>query len=400
MLDANFSNEVNKELISGMTRRILFLVSSMNSGGAERVAANLANAWVERGYQVTLVVTYSKRGECFYALSDKIELCYLSDLVGKFHRLDPFIQFKRLLALRHLIKTIQPDVVLSFLTNVNVATIMAAWGSGYAAIVSERIYPPMESVGWFYNLLRVLTYPYAASVVVQTRVGMQWIIENIRSAQSVVIPNPVPYPLSVFEPKLAPQALLANGRKLLLGVGRLVDQKQFDCCLGSFATLAERYADWDLVILGEGPLRGSLESQIKALGLESRVYLPGGVGNVGDWYARADLYVMSSSFEGFPNTLVEAMAHGCAAVSYDCNTGPRDIIRDGEDGLLVSPVGDVAALTSALDELMGDDKRRESMAQKAIDVRERFSVESVLAMWDDVFSKVITQQWKNRHRSI
>ncbi|MEK7778734.1 MAG: glycosyltransferase family 4 protein [Pseudomonadota bacterium] len=391
MFDANFSNEVNKQLISGMTRRILFLVSSMNSGGAERVAANLANAWVERGYQVTLVVTYSKRGECFYALSDKIELCYLSDLAGNSYQFPPFVQFRRLWALRCLIKTIQPDVVLSFLTNVNVATILAAWGSGYAVIVSERIYPPMESVGWFYNLLRVLTYPYAASVVVQTKVGMQWIIENIRGAQSAVIPNPVPYPLSVFEPKLAPQTLLANGRKLLLGVGRLVDQKRFDCCLLSFATLAKRYVDWDLVILGEGPLREALESQIKALGLESRVYLPGGVGNVGDWYVRADLYVMSSSFEGFPNTLVEAMAHGCAVVSYDCNTGPRDIIRDGEDGLLVNPVGDVTALTSALDQLMGDDKQRERMAQKAVDVRERFSVESVLAMWDDVFSKVITR---------
>ena len=156
----------------------------------------------------------------------------------------------------------------------------------------------------------------------------------------------------------------------------------------SFATLAKRYADWDLVILGEGPLRGALELQINALGLESRVYLPGGVGNVGDWYARADLYVMSSSFEGFPNTLVEAMAHGCAAVSYDCNTGPRDIIRDGEDGMLVNPVGDVAALTSALDQLMGDDERRERMAQKAVDVRERFSQASILAMWDELFDRV------------
>ncbi|MEK7778736.1 MAG: glycosyltransferase family 4 protein [Pseudomonadota bacterium] len=371
-----------------MTRKILFCVSAMSSGGAERVAANLANAWVERGYQVTLVVTYSKRGECFYALSDKIELCYLSDLVGNFHRLDLFIQFKRLLALRHLIKTIQPDVVLSFLTNVNVATILAAWGSGYAAIVSERTYPPVRSIGRFYESLRKLTYPYAASVVMQTHKGLSWLQDEIPRANGAVIPNPIPYPLSVFEPKLAPQTLLANGRKLLLGVGRLADQKRFDCCLLSFATLAKRYADWDLVILGEGPLRGALESQIKVLGLESRVYLPGGVGNVGDWYARADLYVMSSSFEGFPNTLVEAMAHGCAVVSYDCNTGPRDIIRDGEDGLLVNPVGDVTALTSALDQLMGDDKRRERMAQKAVDVRERFSQASILAMWDELFDRV------------
>ena len=113
-----------------MPRKILLLVSAMDSGGAERVAANLANAWVERGDKVILVVTYSGRGECFYALSEGVELCYLADLVAHSDRKSPLRQIKRLLGLRRLIKTTQPDVVLSFLTNVNIAALIASYFSG------------------------------------------------------------------------------------------------------------------------------------------------------------------------------------------------------------------------------------------------------------------------------
>ncbi len=113
-------------------------------------------------------------------------------------------------------------------------------------------------------------------------------------------------------------------------------------------------------------------------------------GNVGDWYQRADLYVMSSRFEGFPNTLVESMAHECAAVSYDCDTGPRDIIRHGVDGLLVSPVGDVPALAEALHQLMQDDEVRQRMRQRAIEIRERYSLKAILTLWDKLFNEAVS----------
>lgn len=371
-----------------MSRKILLLVSAMHSGGAERVAANLANAWVGRGDQVTLVATYSGRGECFYTLSGDVELYYLADMVAHSGRQNPLRQIKRLLALRRLIKATQPDVILSFLTNVNIAALVASCYSGYPAIVSERNYPPIQLEGWFYKCLSRWLYPYAASVVMQTSKGARWMAENLPGVRSTVIPNPAPYPLSVFEPRLTPSEYLAPQRKLLLAVGRLNEQKGFDYLLMAFSKLAAMHQDWDLVILGEGAIRPALESQIQALGLETRVHLPGQAGNVSNWYQRADLYVMSSRHEGFPNTLIEAMAHGCAVVSYDCDTGPRDIIRHGDDGLLIGPVGDVPALASALDQLMLDDEARQRMGQKAIDVRERYSVENVLRMWDRIFDEV------------
>ncbi|HQU98624.1 MAG TPA: glycosyltransferase family 4 protein [Nitrosomonas sp.] len=371
-----------------MFKKILFFVSSMNKGGAERVAANLTNAWAEQGHKVTLVVTYSKRGDCFYQLSNKTNLIYLADLTDKGQKNNPFHQIKRLLALRHLIKTTQPDVMISFLTNVNVAALIASVWSGYSLIICERNYPPLQPVSRVYEYLRKLTYPLAHSLVMQTGIGLQWANSNFPKIKSIVIPNPVSYPLRDSEPKLALNNSIADDRKLLLSAGRLVEVKGFDRCIGAFATLAEKHSDWDLIILGEGPLRKVLESQIRDLGLTDRVYLPGNAGNMSEWYARANLYVMSSMTEGFPNALVESMAHGCAVVSYDCKTGPRDIIRDGVNGLLVNPVGDIPALASALDQLMANDMLREQMEEDAKEVRERYSFNNIMSMWDSLFNQV------------
>jgi glycosyltransferase involved in cell wall biosynthesis len=371
------------------TRKILLLVSSMKTGGAERVAANLANAWAERGDQVIIVITYSGAGECFYSLARDVELRYLA-AAGRNVR-DVRSYLHRFLALRKMIRTERPDVVVSFLTNVNVAALLAACWLDIPVAVCEHTYPPLLPVGAMWDRLRRWSYPLAEKVTMLTAEGLEWLESEIPRARGVVMPNPIPYPLAVSEPRLVPGALLLSGRRLLLAVGRLSEEKGVDRLLDAFSSIAPAHPLWDLVVLGEGPLRAALEAQVQKLGLQGRVGLPGRVGNVGDWYARADLYVLSSRVEGFPNTLGEAMAHGCAAVSYDCDTGPRDIIRDGVDGLLVRPVGDVRALAAALGALMADDAQRARMGKQAVDVRERYSMKTVLAKWDALFAEVCAQ---------
>lgn len=359
----------------------------MGSGGAERVAATLANSWVDRGYTVKIVVTYSGRGGCFYLLSDQVHLVYLADLIGP-SRTKLHAYMLRLLALRRIIREEAPDVVLSFLTNVNVAVVLAAVGLGFPLILAERTYPPLSDVGWGWGLLRRGTYPFAEQVVMLSGEGLVWLNDRIPCARGVVIPNPVPYPIADVAPCLKPNEFVTDVQHLLLAVGRLDSGKQFNLLLDAFAVLAWRHPSWELAILGEGPERVQLVEQVQRLGLSGRVHLPGRAGNVGEWYSRADLYVMSSRFEGFPNTLAEAMAYGCAAVSYDCDTGPRDIIRHELDGLLVSPVGDVAALTLALDRLMGNADERDGMGIRAQEIRVRYSLSAVLGKWDDVFQFV------------
>lgn len=369
----------------------------MNSGGAERVASALTNAWADRGDSVTLCLTFSGRGECFYNVSKNVRVVYLNDLVrGSVRGVLGYC--RRFVAMRRLLESSKPDFAISFLTNVNVAVILTSIGLNIPVVVSERSYPPHMSVGFSLALLRRLSYPYASRVVMLTKEGNRWLKANLPKCNGGIIPNPVAFPLAAGNFADSPIAFGFKD-KVLLAVGRLDGGKQFDLLIRSFAGIASRFASWNLVIIGEGPDRAALERQLVELEVTERVFLLGKIGRMGDWYARADLYVMTSRFEGFPNTLAEAMAHGCAAVSYDCDTGPRDIIRHEIDGLLVSPVGDVRALSAALERLMSDEAKRKEMAGRAIEVRERYSLERILSLWDQLFDDLTVGDLTRRQNS-
>ena len=237
-----------------------------------------------------------------------------------------------------------------------------------------------------WELLRRWTYRRLSAVTALTHETKTWLQENTFARQVAVIPNGLEWPLPVQAPIVAPRNLVPDGMHLLLAVGRLDPQKGFDWLVDIFCRLSVQYPDWILVILGEGPQRNTLELQISKQSLNAKILLPGSVGNVADWYLRADLFVFSSRFEGFGNTLVEALAHGVPAVSFDCETGPRDIIRNGVDGLLVS-ANDVPALEGTLDQLMRDELLRRKFAERARDARDRFSMERIAGMWETLFAE-------------
>ena len=366
-------------------KRILFLVSSMQGGGAERVAALLCNAWAETGHEVALMPTFVGRGECVYPLDARVRLEFLADHVRTTNK-TVWTSLWRFWALRKAIRDFSPDVVVSFLTHVNVVAIIAAMGMDVPVIVSERSYPPLLPLNWFWSLMRRLTYSMASCVVVQTGIVREWIEKYCPGSRVKVIPNPVAWPLSLDKPIVEPQAWVAQDRKLLLSVGRLGPEKGFDLLLDALASVVKDFPDWDLVILGEGPEREALEAKRVALGLAGRVFMPGRAGNVGAWYERADLYVMTSRYEGFPNTLLEAMAYGLPVVSFDCEAGPRDIIRHEVNGLLVAPGKGDEGLAAALRCLMRNDALLSRMGEAACEVRERFSMETVKEFWAEVLN--------------
>ena len=364
--------------------KIGIVIHSMASGGAERVSGHLANYWSNCGVEIHLITMLESEAD-FYPLRTNVvrhALGLASDSTNVFQAITG--NLTRILALRRVLKRIRPDFVIGMMTGSAVTLILASRGLDFRVIVSERTHPPCYPVGRMWGWLRQVTYPWADRVVMLTEESLGWLKKAIPKARGVVIPNPVIYPLTAGEPVIAVDDDVQGGRRLLLAVGRLDEGKQFDCLLEAFSRLVAVHSGWDLRILGEGPARGMLQDTVSRLGLEGRVRMPGRVGNVGDWYARADIYVMSSRFEGFPNTLVEAMAYGCAAVSFDCDTGPRDIIRHGVDGLLVRPVGDAGALAEALGCLMNDEAGRKEMGNRAIEVRERFSPDRVFCFWQSI----------------
>ena len=365
--------------------KILFLTSSMEGGGAERVAALLSNAWAARGDGLTLMPTFSGRGRCAYPLSESVKLTFLSDLVRKGAG-----KFARLRALRAFIRAQHPDVIISFLPHVNCAAIIAAAGFGIPVIVSERIFPPLfeHLLPRPYRLLRSLLYPTATALVGQTEPASRWLRDCAPRSIVATIPNPVILPLPATEPGPVPHAMLAKGRKLILWAGRFEDQKRPQLLIDAFAQVAPSAPSWDVVMLGDGSMRAAMQERVRVAGLSDRILLPGFAGNLGNWYARAELFVMTSAFEGFPNTLLEAMAHGVASIAYDVPTGPTELSDGGRRITLLPDDQQVTRLATELGRLISDDQAREAAARAALEVRNVYSMDAIVARWDELFEMV------------
>jgi len=236
-----------------------------------------------------------------------------------------------------------------------------------------------------------LLYRRAAAVVAQTRRAARDIERRTGRAVSV-IPNPVSQVSTPANRGVSgdePPMRSGTDRRNLLAVGRLSPQKGFDLLLEAFACVAGHHANWDLTILGEGRSRAGLTATIVARGLASRVSMPGFDSHVREAMRQADLFVLSSRFEGFPNVLLEAMSEGRACASFDCNTGPRELICHGENGWLV-PAEDVPALAAALDVLMGDDGLRARLGAHAREVLTLYSLPAVLGQWNALLASVTT----------
>jgi glycosyltransferase involved in cell wall biosynthesis len=370
--------------------KLLFFISSLSSGGAERVVANLANHWGKKGWQVT-VVTLTAQDNDFYALHSSVKRIALN-LIGESSNafIGLWSNLRRIMALRKVLQKIQPEFALGVMTTSNIILALAAWGlSSMRAFGSEHTYPPCFPLGTLWERFRRCCYGRLEGVTALTCESRDWLVAQTNVRKVPIIPNAMVWPLPMQNPRVAPDSIRSSERSLLLAVGRLNVYKGFDGLIAVFTNLASKHPYWDLVILGEGPQKTKLENQVRAAKLEKRVFFPGCAGNIGEWYEQANLYVMTSRFEGFPNTLIEALAYGLPAVSFDCDTGPRDIIRPEVDGLLVSP-GDLVALENALHRLMGDGVLRQRFSERAVEARDRFSIERIAGMWEQLFEETRT----------
>jgi glycosyltransferase involved in cell wall biosynthesis len=362
---------------------ILIVIHSLDAGGAERVTAHLSRLWIAAGRQVT-IATLSAGGS-FYALDPSVRVAALGLARESRGTVEAVIgNVRRVCAIRALIRDLKPDVTIGMMTTASVHVAIASLGLPSRTLGVEHCYPPYFATDRRWTLLRKYAYGLLDVVIAQTEMASAWLSAHTYGRHFVTIPNAVEWPLPVRGPTISPAAIVATSLKLILAAGRLEPEKGFNHLIEAFAKLQCIGEGWCLVILGEGSERAALENRVRALGLEQCIFLPGQAGNMKDWYDRASLFVLSSMSEGFPMALLESMAAGVPAVSFDCDAGPREMVRHGVNGALV-PVGDEAALAKAMGALMSDERLRAEMAGRAIAVRERFSKERVLALWDEAF---------------
>jgi len=366
---------------------LALLIPSLGCGGAERVLQLLAGGFHARGHRVSVITTTRK--DDFYELPAGVGRLRL-DLTGQPPGRGALPrQLPRSLAslarslprLRSALEATSPHLVVGFLGHANLlALLLSSRGRRWPVVVTEHSHPRLRELGPGGRALRRLLYPRAACVVsVSPGVDAQfgWLPPERRA----VISNPVEVDVGAAhaENGRAPESPIPG--RFAVAMGRLDRAKGFDLLLAAFARLRERFPDWHLALLGDGPEHAALVAQAEALGLGQRVVFLGARRDPFAILARADLFVLPSRLEGFGNVLVEAMACGLPVVSFDCPSGPAQIVAHRESGLLV-PAEDVPALAEAMATLMSDADERARMGRAAREASQRFRLDTVLDAWE------------------
>lgn len=266
-----------------------------------------------------------------------------------------------------------PDCAIGFLDVSNLILLVAAWRTGIRVIVSDRNNPKFHRRNLLLlRALKRLVYRSASLIVAQTQDVADWTDRHYR-VPTAVIPN-----ILVVQP-IMPRV----PSKTIAALGRLIPVKGHDVLLRAFACAAHELRNWQLVIGGSGPERDSLTALARKLGIHDSVQYVSDVSDPADFYSRAEIFVLPSRSEGYPNVLLEAMACGCAVIASDCPSGPSQLIAHGTNGLLF-PVNDHNALAAAIKELAHNPQLREVMGNCARQVTVSNSEEAIMPKWDAV----------------
>ena len=354
--------------------KILILVCDLYHGGVQRVIARLSHEWAKT-HEVTIVVNETPAHTSAYALGGRIH--YLNaphshNLAMKIAR-----RIQRYTRLARLIRQQQFTHLIAFQERSNFQLIIASMLAGMLGRTTASVHNTPSHMEWDLRvLMRVLYRLPKRVVVVSLGIKQQLLAMGIPPDKIKFIPNPSSAP-----PRLPVPRPSCHG-KYILAVGRLKPQKGFDLLLHAYADLLQiaPKPTPPLVIVGDGEERQALVSLAQSLGIAGRVIFTGMVDNPECWYAHAELFVLSSRFEGWGLVLTEAMAYGCPVVSFDCPVGPREIIKHRVSGLLVAN-GDIKALTKAIAQVLGDAKLRQRLMLAGKKRAGEFAVETIAPQW-------------------
>lgn len=358
--------------------KIAIFIGGLSGGGAERVVCNLSN-YLARRHTVTILTMASD--EPIELLDSNIIRVALDEE----RQIDNFLMrnYKRYRNLKKYLRKSDDDVFIVMLPETTSILLSLRSRIKVPIIVSERGNPVARyKDSWIKTILMRRLYPYADAFVFQTEEAKNYYISKGISVESIVIPNAINESFIVSDYN-------EEKEKKIVAVGSLTPVKNFPLLINAFEKISKKHSDYTLEIYGEGAKRKELQGIIEKLGLSKRVSMPGYVRNIGDCIRNATLFVLSSNYEGMPNALMEAMALGLPCVSTDCPCGgPKYLIQDGENGLLV-PVGDCGKLATAMDKVLSNLEFADSLGNKARSICDRLAPGKIYGQWEVFIEQVV-----------
>lgn len=364
------------EIKNDPAQRILYVVSSLGFGGAERVVSELANYLSDMGNEIYILLISDNKIN--YNISSKIKIIDInSNMVNK---AGFSAAFERMRLIRKHTNQINPDIVISFLSIVNIYTSFSLILSKHKLIISERNDPKNDPKGVVKRAARLLAYEFADGYVFQTDAAKQYFCKRFQE-KSIVIANPVKINL--------PEPFKGKRTNKIIAIGRLVKQKNYPLLIYAFNEIQKEFNEYRLYIYGEGKERNNIEKLIGTLCLEDRIILKGNVSNFHEEVTDASLYVLTSDYEGMPNALMESLAMGIPCISVNCSGGgPAELINNEENGVLV-PADRLDVLVDAMRRILTDIEFSKKLSSNAVRDSKKYSIHTIADKWMDYINSIM-----------
>ena len=356
-------------------KKYLFFIGTLTNGGAERVVSILSGKMAEQGMNVEILTYYDM--PIFYTVHPKVKITCVEKETGTNSKV------RNSLWIRKYFKQ-NSTIVISFLAPFNVYAIACSLGNRIPIIVADRNDPTKIPSNTVVRKIRDFLYCFADGIVVQTKKNQNY-FGKIVQQKSKVIYNPI---------NLGEKAGCALGgekEKKIVSVGRLMPQKNQKLLLCAFRKVIEKHPEYQLTIFGDGPMREELENYAKELGIAEKVLLPGSVSDVHDRIKNAELFVLSSNYEGMPNALIEAMCLGLPVVSTKVS-GATDLIVNHENGILTE-IDNQKELEAAMIELIENPELAEKLAKNAVELNNDLELNKIMNQWIHFIKKTTAEKY-------
>lgn len=356
--------------------KILFIINSLDPGGAEKTSSLLTN-YLSKDHEVILV-TRKDKDTFFYPTSSRIKVVPI--ICWKKNRLKILFHYAN--SLRKLIRKENPDAVISFLTESNILAIISSLlaNKKNKLIISERTNLANHKLPLLVNLLRRLLYPFASKLVIQTEDIFHLASNLIAKEKIAVINNPID--LDIMK-KNSLRNFRPERAQYILSIGRFSKEKGQHILIEAFFLIAERFPEKYLILIGEGPEKASLQKKISSSPLGGRIIFLGTKINIIDYLSNAELFVLPSLYEGFPNVLAEALSCGTPSISFDCPSGPSSLLTGLMSQYLVNDISS-KSLADKMIYVLDKKSVKRDFQEFAETVRMKLSLEKISKKWIDL----------------